>query len=477
MSTAATEPSVEDLAADMGVVDILLFRRLSASTWAHLGGLGRGRGWAGLVTVEEAEDALLTDISILPGTVRCLAFPTASRILGPYYAAGCGIVRVNHDVVVLLGNPTEQLLPTATPENLRQLAELVETSVADVTPSKHLADELEVLHAVRAVTTGPAADLPGTLRHILAVAVESLSCEVGFLRIGSGRVVSTSSWSGVDPEDAGISAALDALQQRIGDGPMCIQDTDTADVVAPLGRAQGVCSLLALPIPEPVGGLLVVAHTSAGPRGFTTLCQRLGGQVAEAGGILAHTAALREELRASVEAHQHIARHDPLTGLGNRLTWDEALARSQEDVDAGACVTVITLDVDGLKRVNDTHGHGAGDELLRRCAAVLVEHGREGDVAVRLGGDEFALLLPVGAVLAKSRISALEARLAGVTSCERAVVASVGAATAEAGKSVADAAREADAAMYAAKRSRRAAAQELPRQNSSPASGQVHAAG
>ena len=63
---------------------------------------------------------------------------------------------------------------------------------------------------------------------------------------------------------------------------------------------------------------------------------------------------------------------------------------------------MITLDVDGLKHINDTCGHQAGDQLLRRCAELLSEHSRDGDVLVRLGGDEFALLLPVGAARPRS---------------------------------------------------------------------------
>ena len=245
----------------------------------------------------------------------------------------------------------------------------------------------------------------------------------------------------------------------MGGGLLCVQDIDLDPVLEPIGRAQGLRSVLAVAVPAPAGGLIVLAHTDAAPRGFTTLCQSLGTRIAEAASIVAHTAALREELRSLAEEQGRNARRDALTGLGNRLTWDEALERAQARIDSGGCVTVVTLDVDGLKHVNDNFGHPAGDELLRRCADIVREHGRENDVMVRLGGDEFALLLPIGAALAARRTESLRASLSGVTSREDIVAASLGTATATPGTSIADAVREADADMYTAKRARRASRQ------------------
>jgi diguanylate cyclase (GGDEF)-like protein len=446
---------IEQRAARLGVVDALVFRRLTVSTWAHLGGVGRGRGWAGLVDVDAAQDPLLAQVPAQAGGVHRFTHDPVGRVLGPYYACGGAVVRVTNDVVVVLGNPDHPLTPGCSPEDLRGLAEALDAELADVAPSKRLADELEILHAVRAVTTGTAPDLTGTLEHILDVAMQALACEVGLLRDGGGNLVSRSAWPGVDLQDPAIRTALDVLQSRSVGGSLCLQDIDDDPALVALGRARGVHSLLALAIPAPVGGVLVVAHTRAGPRGFTTLCRQLGAQVVDAASVVAHTAGLREELRMVAREQSSAARRDALTGLGNRLRWDEAVVDAQEQVDQGAIVTVITLDVDGLKQVNDTCGHQAGDQLLRRCAELLREHSRDGDVVVRLGGDEFAMLLPVTEEQARKRLDSLRGRLSGVTSGERVVAASLGAATTQPGVSVADAAREADAAMYHAKRSRR----------------------
>ena len=86
---------------------------------------------------------------------------------------------------------------------------------------------------------------------------------------------------------------------------------------------------------------------------------------------------------------------DPLTGLGNR----RALARDFESESAravrtGRPLTVVVIDVDGLKALNDSRGHAAGDEALRKVGVALSSVTRRSDRAYRYGGDEFALLLP-----------------------------------------------------------------------------------
>jgi diguanylate cyclase (GGDEF)-like protein len=117
---------------------------------------------------------------------------------------------------------------------------------------------------------------------------------------------------------------------------------------------------------------------------------------------------------------------------------------------------VITLDIDGLTHVNDTQGHAVGDALLKRCANLLRENVRGEDVCARLGGDEFAVLIPHQEELAERILGVLRERLGGVTSSVKQAAASIGMATTLPGGSVADAVREADLAMYAVKRGRRA---------------------
>jgi len=430
---------------------------VSAVQWVHLGGLGRGRGWAGLVDIDAFSDPLLAEVPSAPGGVWTFEHAVASHVMGPYYAVGGATVRISNDVFVLLGHPDTPLATDLSIEDLSALAFRLDADLEEIEPSKRLGDELEILHAVRAVTTGQAVDLVGTLQHILDVAAQSLSCEVGLLRDGAGTLVTTGPPTWINAVDASASSTLDRLQSLAAGSSWCAQDTADEALGGPLRGELGVCAVLAVAIPQPVGGVLIVAHTTAAPRGFTSLCQQLGRQVADAGGVVAHTAAMREQLREDAAAQAMTARRDALTGLGNRLSWDEALADFQDDVDTGRSATLITADVDGLKELNDSFGHDAGDELLRRCADILRTHTRDSDICVRLGGDEFALLLPFAGALAETRVAALREALANQTSCQRVVAASVGSATVHPGGSVADAVREADAAMYAAKRTRRAA--------------------
>jgi diguanylate cyclase (GGDEF)-like protein len=96
------------------------------------------------------------------------------------------------------------------------------------------------------------------------------------------------------------------------------------------------------------------------------------------------------DLSARHDAEWHAARQDPLTGVGNRRALDERLTAAR---DSGRAVTLLAIDVDNLKVVNDTHGHACGDELLQVVANLLVEQARATDAVIRSGGDEFFVVL------------------------------------------------------------------------------------
>jgi diguanylate cyclase (GGDEF)-like protein len=96
-----------------------------------------------------------------------------------------------------------------------------------------------------------------------------------------------------------------------------------------------------------------------------------------------------------MEALRHQSLHDALTGLPNRQYFTERLARAAGETSRPhGDVGIVFCDLDGFKQINDTHGHGAGDEVLRQVAARLAASMREGGVLARLSGDEFVILLP-----------------------------------------------------------------------------------
>ena len=92
---------------------------------------------------------------------------------------------------------------------------------------------------------------------------------------------------------------------------------------------------------------------------------------------------------------QEQATHDALTGLFNRRHLDKALAQElAASHKAGAALTLLMVDIDRFKSINDESGHLAGDEMLRALAALLRRHLQEGELACRFGGEEFVLMLP-----------------------------------------------------------------------------------
>ncbi|MGH8869940.1 MAG: putative bifunctional diguanylate cyclase/phosphodiesterase [Actinomycetes bacterium] len=151
----------------------------------------------------------------------------------------------------------------------------------------------------------------------------------------------------------------------------------------------------------------------------------------------------------------HQAYHDPLTGLPNRARFLDRLEEALDSAEQEGSVSVVLVDLDGFKNVNDTLGHAAGDELLQRTAERLRGCVLHGDTVARLGGDEFAVLVPDGVpehaiAIARRIIDVMREpiRVAGelVT-----VGASVGVAHRDGHTLAVDLLRDADIAMYAAK--------------------------
>jgi Amt family ammonium transporter len=117
------------------------------------------------------------------------------------------------------------------------------------------------------------------------------------------------------------------------------------------------------------------------------------GDGAHIGTVLVFQDVSDKRLMALQLAHQ--ATHDELTGLHNRQAFDTQLQRALEETRRDDVTHVLCyMDLDQFKLINDTCGHQAGDELLRRVASLLQDSLRANDLAARLGGDEFGVLLP-----------------------------------------------------------------------------------
>ncbi len=111
--------------------------------------------------------------------------------------------------------------------------------------------------------------------------------------------------------------------------------------------------------------------------------------------LLAEIVRLRRREQSAAELCGRLSQQaltDPLTGLPNRRAWDQELAERLAAADTRRlCLAVF--DLDHFKRINDAHGHGVGDEVLRSAGRAICDSLREDDFVARIGGDEFALLL------------------------------------------------------------------------------------
>ena len=201
--------------------------------------------------------------------------------------------------------------------------------------------------------------------------------------------------------------------------------------------------------------------------------QQMNEELSRANEALEHRVAARthdlvqsnQQLRSEIEQREksqaisvHLAHHDALTGIGNRLLFhkqlNEAIAHRERH---GGHLAVLFIDLDGFKSINDTLGHGTGDSLLKHLASRLQNSLREGDKIGRLGGDEFAVIQlgsdqPNDATaLAKRLIEVIEAPFS-IDAQELVIGASIGIAVAEGNyQDSAQLLRAADLAMYRAK--------------------------
>jgi diguanylate cyclase (GGDEF)-like protein len=208
-------------------------------------------------------------------------------------------------------------------------------------------------------------------------------------------------------------------------------------------------------------GLMVVANpvneTSVFAEADLELLSTLSGQV----GVAVENGRLEDSLAALTELKEelrHQALHDGLTGLANRTLFRERVSHAmQMSRRTGGQISVLFIDLDDFKNVNDSLGHSAGDELLSAVAERLREHCRPEDTIARLGGDEFGILLeeidgPATATAVAQRVLDGLSIPFSISGRQVKSLGSIGIAFGRYGDTANQVLRDADAAMYSAKR-------------------------
>ena len=453
----ALSQELTQIALEIGARDLFVFRKVAERLYSHLGGVGRGAGWAGNIELDSRDEHNI-GAALRRGEPVCVVLERTGRIVGPYWGRSGVLVPCDGETVVVFGSPTGSLAGACT-DRCTELAQRVRDLVIDVSPAKRLADELEVLAAVREVTTVNAHGMAETLAAIAARARASLSAEFAAVAtIASGDVetvvgVDAGAWQPRDPGAAG--RALSGFAAA-ADLPILCQDlSEVEDAPEGFRHEDGVSSLHVLPIGSPPVAVLLVAHAVPGLRGFTVLCQRVAAAMSDAAEAVVRRGIAQDCLKAENARLGERLRIDTLTGVASRSAWEEALRSEEEHLPSSRSpLSVVIVDIDGLKAVNDESGHAVGDELLCRCASVLAESVRSTDLVARIGGDEFGVLLRyTDEDHARAWCQRLDARLAAARpgSPDGSLRSSLGCASVPPQASVAAAVVAADRAMYAMK--------------------------
>ncbi len=208
---------------------------------------------------------------------------------------------------------------------------------------------------------------------------------------------------------ASDAAALrfERLQTDVGEGPCLAAFTSGTSVAVPdlasdprfptfrpLAVAAGLAAVWTFPLMDGAGrlGALDLYRDQVGPLGEDDMAAAQ--TLADVAAAYLLNAQARDQARTLSDGYHHTAMHDSLTGLPNRALLEQRLEHAAQRAQRSHSIAaVLFADLDGFKAINDTHGHGTGDELLVSVGQRLSHLVRPGDTLARVSGDEFVFLV------------------------------------------------------------------------------------
>jgi diguanylate cyclase (GGDEF)-like protein len=431
-----------------GCLAILVFR-----TFVSRGSPYGIAGWAGALTaagVAAVAGVLLVAVAIRltdgGAHLRELPFVAAVGLTSAVTGASFGLAALE-----LLRADARALWVLAVPVGISGLA------FHAYTRQRRRRQHLEFLYSsMRTMQTMP--NLQSAIRELLQAAQKMVSAEVGELILLPRSqdepvvrsVIDSRGERLLEPVELSPAAELALRGASLSDKAILLprrRETHVLDAyLAELGVADAVVS--AIRGETGVTGMVLLGDRSGDVVTFTVDDCKLLETFANHAGVLLENDQVRERL-------QYQAFHDALTGLPNRVLFAEKVAHALARPQPGVVPMVLFLDLDDFKTINDSLGHGAGDELLVAVAERVRECAGPRGFAARLGGDEFGILLADASLdeaeqLAADLLEAFRGALT-LTGREISIHPSIGIAAAEQAATADELLRNADVAMYSAK--------------------------
>jgi diguanylate cyclase (GGDEF)-like protein len=303
-------------------------------------------------------------------------------------------------------------------------------------------------------------DFDGAARGVIAFLHDRLGFDLWMVTRTEGKtwIVLQVNDCGYGIKEGSIFPWADSFcsQMVLGKGPQIAPDSQVVPAYsqAPVNNQFKIGAYIGIPLTYTDGslfGTLCAIHPTPQPDSITRELPLIDLLTKLLSSYLNAELKAAEQTRCTEKARAE-AMSDSLTGLYNRRGWERLLLSEEtrcRHYGLPACITII--DLDGLKQVNDTYGHGRGDELIRKTSQALRQATRKQDIIARIGGDEFAVLGIECNLLEGER---LRQRIEECLKSQE-IDASIGIAARHPSLGLVQAWEEADRAMYACKKIRK----------------------